>query len=361
MAVSLNLTKFTFVDSECALCRHLLDPQDVTSFLAVSSYHPDPGRADWREMEGCDWFCIGHTAASCTIKTTGLPGLYLVHTFCSDIVKTANKSRSLFDCLRALGTVLHEESSPPQRTWPWPSSCSVYAPIIRDILSKPVNSGIADTAPIQSKLKRRLERTKTVKKSLPTELVDSVLDYLPFELAIALDRLTGGKESCLHRLRQDPVARRFECASQILRHEKRELQHEKIELPLEEGEFQHLYNKVELKPDMVVEYVMLGGRGYLKDIHARRETNGQERARKVMQYTVRHSPDREPYIAVQVDDIGITHIAFDHEGGEPKWISPNKINRQAAFFQDRTSTKCYDSVFVIFDVRLTHLFCILQG
>lgn len=361
MVVSLNPTKFTFVDSECALCRHLLNPQDVISFLAVSSCQPDPGQADWREIEGCDWLCIGHTAASSTIKKPGLPGLYLVHAFCNDIVKTAHKSRSLFDCLRALGTVLHEESSRPQRTWSWPSSCVIYGPIIRDILSNPVYCRIADTAPIRSKLKTRLERTKTVKKSLPAELVDSILDYLPFELAIALDRLSGGEKGCVRRLRQDPVARRFECASQILRHEKTELQHEKLELSPEEGEFQNLYSKVELKPDMVIEYVELGGRGYLKNFYAQRETNGQERTRKFMHYAITHNPDRKPYIAVQVDDIGITHIAFDHEWGEPKWISPNKINRQAAFFQDRGSAGGYDSVVVISDVRLTHLSCILQG
>lgn len=353
MAVPLDPTKFTFVDSECALCRHLLNPQHVTSFLAVSSCHPDPGQADWREIEGRNWLCIGHTAASTTIKRTGLPGLYLVHTFCNNIVNRANKSRTLFDCLRALGTVLHEETFRPRRTWLWPSSCEVYAPIIRDVLSKPNNCGIADTDPIQSKLKTRLERTKIVKKNLAPELVDSILDYLPCELATALDRLSGGGKSCLHRLRQDPVTRRLECASQILSHGKTELQHEKIELPFEEGEFHYLYSKVELKPDMVIEYVELGGRGYLKDVHGQRETNVQERAENVMQYAIRHRPDREPYIAVQVDDIGITHIPFDHDGGEPKWISPNKINRQAAFFQDRSNAKLYNSVVVISDVCLT--------
>ncbi|KAF2864701.1 hypothetical protein BDV95DRAFT_624400 [Massariosphaeria phaeospora] len=338
MAVQLdNHTDFCFVDSKCALCRQFLNPQDVTSFLAVSFCHPNPGRAEWREADGLRLLCLGYTTASSIMRTMGEPpGVYLVHPCCNAVITTANKRRSLFDCLRALGPVLHEEGSPPQRIWPWPSSCAVYAPIVHDILSNPVGNDTADTALIESRLNIRLRCIKIVKKNLPTELVDLILDNLPFELALALDRLNGGRK-CLQRLRQDSVARRFECAFQILGHEMRELR--------------QVHGEIKLESDMIIQYVELGGRWYLKDLYAekREETNSQEQAVRVERFVFRHSHDREPYVAVQVDDIGITHIAFDREGGQPKWISPNKINRHAAFFHDRSSAKRYDSVVVVHD------------
>jgi hypothetical protein len=343
-----NDASIPFFDSECALCRQPLDPQDVTSFFAVSSCHPNPGRADWREEEGLRLLCLGHIAASGLLKTTSTPpSVYLVHPCCNDVIATANKRRSLFDCLRALGPVLHEEGLPSQRTWPWPSSCAVYAPIVHDVLSNPDACHIADAALIRLRLNRRLQRINIVKKWLPTELVDSILDYLPFELALALDRLSGGRR-CLHRLRQDPVARRFECAFQILGHEMRELP--------------QVYGEVKLEFEMIIQYVELGGRWYLKHLFAetREETNGQEQAGQVKRFVFRHSHDREPYVAVQVDDMGITHIAFDCEGSQPKWISPNKVDRHAAFFHDRSSTKRYDAVAVVFDVRGTYLLSVFQ-
>jgi hypothetical protein len=231
-----------------------------------------------------------------------LPGVYLVHPCCNDVIDTANKRRSLFDCLRALGPVLHEEGSPLQRTWPWHLSCAVYAPIVHDILSNPIGNDTADTALIESRLNIRLKCINLVKKRLPTESIDSILDYLSFELALALDRLSGGRR-CLHRLRQDPVARRFECAFQILGHEMREIP--------------QLHGEIKLESDMVIQFVELGGRWYLKHLFAEteEETNGQEQAGQVMRFAFGHCHDREPYVAVQVNDMGITHIAFDSEGG----------------------------------------------
>ena len=60
-----------------------------------------------------------------------------------------------------------------------------------------------------------------------------------------------------------------------------------------------------------------------------------------------HNHNRAPYIAVQVNEFGITHISFNSEAGRVKWISPNKADKQTDFFQDRGSTDCYNSHYYI--------------
>jgi hypothetical protein len=369
MAVQLDPDSFdiTFFNCQCALCNDLLDPKQVTLFVACSSSHPNPGRAEWRELGELRLLCLGHTAASQIGKFGELPGIYLVHSYCNDVIATAGRRRSLFDCFRALSPVLHEKAPTTRRIWPWSSSCVVYAPILRIVLSEiaKINAanvdfvsadasngghGIADTtgaASLQNILKLRLDAIHIIKKALPAELSDMVLDYLPWELALALDHLSGGKQ-CLRRLRQDPIGRRFDQAFQVLAHEKRD--------------FQHQNDEVKLESEMTLQYVKLGDTWYLQDLYATatQVEGGQEQVKQVKQLAFRHNHDRQPYIAIQVNSIGITHIAFKSEGKWPKWISPNIVNRQQEFFQDRSSAKSFTVVAVISDVRDSHLFSNVQ-
>lgn len=101
-----------FFYRECALCRQFLDPEDVNSFLAVSACHPSPGRAEWKEIDWSHLLCIGHAAASRIGVFDELPGVYLVHPCCNNVIATPNNNRSFFDCCHALGPVLHETHAP---------------------------------------------------------------------------------------------------------------------------------------------------------------------------------------------------------------------------------------------------------
>ncbi|KAF2023515.1 hypothetical protein EK21DRAFT_94849 [Setomelanomma holmii] len=299
--------------------------------------------AEWEEREGYRLLCFGKTVASCTFRKAGeLPGIYLIHPCCNDVIAGSNLHRSLFDCFRALGPVLHEEELPMERAWPWPLSCEYYGLIVHDILSDPFGNKTGDTTLLRSKLDERLkiwmrlEVFELVKKNLPTELVDSILDHLPFELALALERLSGGGQ-CLRRLRQDPIARRFELASQILGHKTRR--------------FRHPENKIKLESEMVAEFVKLGSHWCLRDLvsAAEQDIDVETQSGKVERIRFTHSHDRRPWIAVQVCEYAITHIAFESEADEPKWLSPNAVDSKAAFFQDSGSAERFDSVVVISD------------
>jgi hypothetical protein len=160
-----------------------------------------------------------------------------------------------------------------------------------------------------------------------------VLDYLPFELAY----LSGGQQ-CLRRLRRDPIGRRVELAFAILGHK-----------------LWNHHKEIKLESEMILQFVWLGNRGYLQDLYSKawQEKRSHGQVGETEQFTLSHNHHRKPYIAVQVDDIGITHIAFDLvEPRRPRWISPNAADSKAAFFQDSGSAERSDSVVVASDVRV---------
>jgi hypothetical protein len=95
----------------------------------------------------------------------------------------------------------------------------------------------------------RLHAILTVRNRLPIEVVDMILDYLPLELALALEHLSGiSRESSLRRLRCDPITRRLERASQVFKHE---------------GLIQHKTSKIKLEPRMRAQFVEFRGKWYL--------------------------------------------------------------------------------------------------
>jgi hypothetical protein len=172
-----------------------------------------------------------------------------------------------------------------------------------------------------------------------------ILDYLPFELALKLDTLTkhslDGYPRCLRRLRQDPIAHRFERVFEVLGQRLRV--------------FKHLNNEIKLISEMSAQFLSVGGRSNLQDMGAAAtQTCSIKQAGRTTQLQFHHVQDRAPYIAVQVDDFGMTHIALDSVAGQPQWISPNTVNKQPVCFQDRSSEKSFDSVTVISDVSGAH-------
>ncbi|KAF1352630.1 hypothetical protein EJ07DRAFT_183379 [Lizonia empirigonia] len=189
---------------------------------------------------------------------------------------------------------------------------------------------------LQAKIQMRLYAMETIKERLPPELSDMILDYLPFELALALDSLSKGRR-CLRRLRRDPIAHRFERAFEVLEHDPRT--------------FDRAHRQIELAPKMSVQFVSIGGRWYLQHMApAATQTGSDQRlAGRTRQLLFKHTMNRTPYVAVQVDDFGITHIALDSEAGQPQWISPNKVDKQPTFFQDSSTDKRFDSIAVILD------------
>ena len=106
---------------------------------------------------------------------------------------------------------------------------------------------------------------------------------------------------------------------------------------------------------MTARFFQLGGRWYLQDLHARlpEKVAGQG---QVESFRFKHNHHREPYVAVQVDDFGITHIAFDTKAKLPIWIGPNKVHKQAACFQDRSSQPGFEKVVVVSDVSEALIF-----
>jgi hypothetical protein len=332
-----SLVLLTFYNPEC-LCGQSVDAEDVPSYLAVSSCHPHPGHATWRaDEEGSRFLCLGNVAAWNVRDYGELPGLYLIHQCCYEIIAGVHGVRPLFDCFRALGLVLHEIPLTIQPSIPWPFFFTVYAPILQVILSTTTKAKPAVKKSILRIFEEQIPFMNALKGHLPPELSNMILDYLPCPLAIILDHLSGGTR-CLRRLRQDPITRRFDLASQILRHEIKELR--------------HLHGENRLESSMIIQYMKFDDGWLLEDLYAGGdgETSSKEQAGRV-HFVYKHSHDRSPYIAVQVNDAGITHIAFVCEGGQPKWISPNKIHEKAAFFQDRSNIHRYDSVVVISDVR----------
>jgi hypothetical protein len=335
MVENTNNYDSTFFISECALCRQSLDPQDLKSFFAVSPCSPDPTCARWDESESTLY--VGDTAADRTIRIGELPNVYLVHRCCNEIVSATNNRRSLFDCCRALRPVLLE---PPihVRHWRWPLSCTAYAPVLRDIIS-----GTADLDPVRNKVELRLEIFRKTTERLPAELVTMILVDVPFELALTLDYLAHGKQHFCN-LRQDPIVCRLERASHVLKHEPR------VTKPR--------HSLVKLEEKMSVQFLKIGGCWYLQDICPDDDQRkiGQMQNRRIQRMPFIHDHNRAPYIAVQVNEFGITHIGFDSEAGRVKWISPNKADKQADFFHDRGSQDCYDLVSVTYDVRSNHCF-----
>jgi len=320
----------TFFAPGCALCHQHLDATDVKSFFAVSACHPNPGCAEWRELDGLRYLCIGRAAAD-TIGIYGeLPGVYLVHSYCEYTVATTLQRRSLFDCIRALGPVLHEAPSPP-RAWPWSRSSTVYAEALHAIISD------TDMDTIHQKVAMRLRVMKIVTRTrLPLELIDLILDYIPLELALTLYILSGGsRSSCLRRLRCDPIASRLERASEVLQHESRKTK-------------QHS-QKIDLSSNMEAQFVQVAGQWYLQDLYSAARQKSIDHGR-VERIAFQHNHTRKPYIAVRVNEFGITHIAFDLEAGRPKWIGIDRIHGQVEFFQDQSNAERYDSVIVSFDV-----------
>jgi hypothetical protein len=170
-----------------------------------------------------------------------------------------------------------------------------------DTVSADTSNGDHGAALLQNILKLRLDAICIIKKALPAELLDMVLDYLSWELALSLDYLSSRKQ-CLRRLRQDPIGRRFDQAFQVLAHKKRH--------------FQHQNDEVKLESEMTPQYVKLGNTWYLQDLYATttQVKGGQEQLKQVKQLAFRHNHNCQPYIAVQVNSIGITHIAFKLEG-----------------------------------------------
>ena len=222
-----NRLSTTFFVPECALCRQYLNAEDAKSFHAVSACHPDPGVAEWREIDGLRFLCIGRALATNISKFGELPGVYLVHSYCEYFVAATLQRRSLFDCIRALGSVLHGALSPP-RAWPWSRSSDVYAEALRAIILDSANLGT-----IHDKVAMRLRIMKIVKLQLPLELCEMILALIPFELALVLDHLSeGSRFSCLRRLRCDPIASRLERASEVLALESRKREQHEVKLDL---------------------------------------------------------------------------------------------------------------------------------
>lgn len=332
-----SLIFLTFYDPKC-LCGHSVDTEDVPSYLAVSSCHPHPGHATWRvDEEGSRFLCLGRVAAWNLRDYGDLPGLYLIHRCCYKVIAGIHGVRPLFHCFRALEVVLHELPSTIEPTLSWPFFSTVYGPVLQVILSTSTKAKPAVKESTGSIFEELRQLMITMKTLLPLELVDMILDDLPCPLAVILDHLSGGTR-CLRRLHQDPITRRFDLASQILRREIKELR--------------HLQGENQFGSSMVLQYMKFDDGWLLEDIYAGGdgERSSNEQAGRV-HFVYNHSHNRSPYIAVQVNDAGITHIAFVHERGQPKWISPNKIDEKAAFFQDRSNEQRYDSVFVISDVR----------
>lgn len=346
LEVDYNHPESTFFLAECILCRQSLNPENVDSFLAVSSCHPCPGRAVWKEEEGLQLLCIGRVAASKVRVLGELPSIYLVHSCCSAVIALAKRRRTVFECFRALNPVLRTGTPPTLRAWPWSSSCAVYAPALRKVLLEAADAeGSAAEAAclkiLQAKIQMRLYAVQTIKERLPLELLDMILDYLPFELALALDSLSKGSR-CLRRLRRDPIAHRFERAFEVLGHDLRT--------------FDRTHRRIQLAPKMSAQFVSIGGRWYLQHMAPAATQTGSDQilAGQTRQLLFEHTVNRTPYVAVQVDSFGITHVALDSQAGQPQWISPNKVDKQPTFFQDSSTDKRFDSVAVILDVSTTH-------
>jgi hypothetical protein len=322
-----------------------VDVADVDTYLAVSACHPNPGYAKWRtDEEEARFLCLGHVAATNYGTIGDKPGLYLIHRCCNDVIADVRSARSLFDCVRALGPILQENLQTIQRTWPWTFFSNLYAPILRSIFSKTTGTKTAAIESIRNKFEKRFRVITAMKKYLQLELSDMILDYLPCQLAVSLLALSG-EEPCFQRLRKDPIARRFELASQILGHKTR-----------------HTENKINLEAEMVLDWVKLGRHWILRDLFpARQDISGQTQSAQVQQSKFTHCHDRRPWIAIQVSEYGITHIAFEMEAGRPRWTSPNAVDSKAAFFQDSGSVERFDFVVVISDVRELHKFVDIEN
>ncbi|KAF1358618.1 hypothetical protein EJ07DRAFT_156463 [Lizonia empirigonia] len=186
------------------------------------------------------------------------------------------------------------------------------------------------TIELRRKAENRLKVYRGASDRLPTELLSMILEYLPLELILLgmlLERPTISL--CLSFLRRDPIAARLERASQVLRYSKRD------------PKTAH----VELQTQMIAQFIEIAGHWYLQGLgpHAGPEQAGK---RSVM---FNHNRDRRPYIAIQVNEFGITHIAFERKRGKPIWISPNTFNKLVECFQDSGNDESYDTLFVVSD------------
>jgi hypothetical protein len=331
MANSDENYNYTYTHLNCSLCRESIDVEDVDSFLAVSS-SSGPGGANWMVLQGMRYLCIGRAAASTIQRPDRLPGVYLVHPYCNGIMPSDSLCRrSLFDCIRDLSQNLNETIMP--REWPWQKSSTVYAPALRAIIS-----GSAEFGPVKHLDQHRLLFCERIKQRLPLEIFDMILQWLPLELALVLDCVSAKKItlSSLRRLRHDPVASRLERAFHVFGHPKTQLQ----------------FGKVEMKQEMVAHFVKIGGQWYLQRLLPNTKQGGAGQNQIVFQ----HKSNREPYISVQVNEFGITHIAFAINAGKPLWISPNVANKQIKCFQDRGNVKGYHTIFVVSDVSMPREF-----
>lgn len=320
---------YTYTLPFCSLCLEPVDLQDVNSFLAVSSCS-GPGRANWSTFGGMHYLCIGRTAATMIQRSGKLPDLYLLHPYCNSVMPPISACRrSLFSCIRDLDPTLNETTKP--RDWPWRKSSRTYAPALRAVIS-----GLPEFQLVKQMVELRVRAFKCVTERLPLEIADMILDYLPVELAVALSCISAGyiTSSSLSRLRCDPIARRLEQAFDILGHPRRQLQS----------------GRVKLAQEMMAQFVKLGGCWYLEGLHP--STKQREAGREHIIF--QHDSNQKPYIGIQVNEFGITHIALGTSGGEPQWISPNAPSKHVECFQDLVNAEAYHDVFVVSDVRISH-------
>jgi hypothetical protein len=261
----------------------------------------------------------------------------------------------LFDCIRVLGPVLHETpiNIAPH---PWAWSDPVYAPVLRAVITATTNTTqyeenkphLENMATLRSKIMKPLEVVMSMKVRLPTELSDAVFGWLPPCFALALELLsTSCLESCLRQFRRDPIARRFEHAYLILSHQ-----------PETHILWNRIMDPVEFKMPLSVTltFIKAAGKYYLQSIATTGHVQESIPWKLVERIVISHNRNCTPYIAVQVNDFGITHIAFESEGGRPKWVSPNPSRRPSAFFfQDQSQAAHFDSIFIISDASGFHL------
>jgi hypothetical protein len=90
----------------------------------------------------------------------------------------------------------------------------------------------------------------------------------------------------------------------------------------------------------------LGGQQYLRDLLPGPISKDGIGEREVA-FLFDHNCDQKPYIAVHVDEFGITNIAFTLKAGVPNWVRSHDKQQTSEFFQDTGDEYSYNSVFVI--------------
>ncbi|KAF2199832.1 hypothetical protein GQ43DRAFT_433050 [Delitschia confertaspora ATCC 74209] len=309
---------------DCKLCGGKVEQDNVKSYQAIrtlpkqkSLEHEIPNLENTRT----GLIRIGTFSSSRVHSIGKLPGLYLVHRRCAQMIRHAAGCTKPRVSLLTLISILSPTA---------PVDSSNFKPLSN--LDGDLFATIFDPCPtiITQQIGNDVSFRKLL-HNLPPELLSLILPSCQAEHALAIT--VGLPEVYFNQVIRDNIARqRITVGIQATRllHDQ---SHDEV----------YAEKNVKLSANMTAVFVSLGGEIYLQDIRERSSCG------KPSKHYKDFSLDTGPQLlALQVDHLGIRNIAFGlGKDKKPQWLRDE--NRLVNIFVDRAATGSFASIRIVSD------------